>query len=62
MNYKGKDEPFADHVNRCGFDYNEDLGNIVQFYNPVNYSAGAHTAVSEGGDYTLRYTINVTPP
>ena len=48
----------------------EVLGNIVKFYNPpgfsyepIGYGAGAHTnVVSSKGDYTLRYTIAVTPP
>ena len=48
----------------------EILGNIVKFYNPpgqsyepIGYGAGAHTnVVSSKGDYTLKYTIAVTPP
>jgi hypothetical protein len=56
---------------RCGFDnYDDVLGNIVKFYNPpgrsyepVGWGAGSHTnVVSDTGDYTLRYTINVTSP
>ena len=49
---------------------NERLGNIVklyfppgQSYEPIGYGAGAHTnVISDKGDYTLRYTITVTPP
>lgn len=56
--------------NDCGYDDSEVLGNIVKFYNPpgqsyepIGYGAGAHTnVVSSKGDYTLRYTIAVTPP
>lgn len=34
-----------------------------QSYEPVGYGAGAHTKVySDTGDFTLRYTITVTPP
>ena len=46
------------------------IAKIVKFYNPpgssyepIGYGAGAHTnVVSDRGDYTLRYTITVTPP
>jgi len=56
--------------NDCGYNDSEFLGNIVKFYNPpgqsyepIGYGAGAHTnVVSSKGDYTLRYTIFVTPP
>ena len=49
---------------------NERLGNIVklyfppgQSYEPIGYGAGSHTnVISDKGDYTLRYTITVTPP
>jgi hypothetical protein len=45
------------------FDINEKSGRIVKFYDPVGYGEGAHTrVVSDTGDYTLRYTIAVTPP
>jgi hypothetical protein len=52
------------------YDDSEVLGNIVKFYNPpgqsyepIGYGAGVHTnVVSNKGDYTLRYTIAVTPP
>jgi hypothetical protein len=51
-------------------DANEILGTITKFYfppgssyEPIGYGAGAHTnVVSDTGDFTLRYTIAVTPP
>ncbi len=54
----------------CGYGGSEELGNIIKFYNPpgssyepIGYGAGSHTnVVSDKGDYTLRYTITVTPP
>ncbi len=61
----------------CGFgtnnllvNDNEKLGTITKFYfppgssyEPIGYGAGAHTnVVSDTGDFTLRYTIAVTPP
>jgi hypothetical protein len=49
---------------------NDILGTITKFYfppgssyEPIGYGAGAHTnVVSDTGDFTLRYTIAVTPP
>jgi hypothetical protein len=49
---------------------NDILGKITKFYlppgssyEPIGYGAGAHTdVVSDTGDFTLRYTIAVTPP
>ena len=42
---------------------NDRIGNIIKFYNPVDYGAGAHTrVVSSANDFILRYTITVTPP
>jgi hypothetical protein len=49
---------------------NEILGTITKFYlppgssyEPIGYGAGAHTnVVSDTRDFTLRYTITVTPP
>ena len=65
-------EPINAYINRmvpsddlsfvCALDYNERLGNLIKFYRPVSYGAGAHTIVNNAGDYTLRYTITVTPP
>ena len=50
--------------------YNDRLGNLIKFYEPpgqsyepIGWGAGAHTnVVSDTGDFTLRYTITVTPP
>jgi hypothetical protein len=50
------------HEGICGFDSNDKLGRIIEFYNPVGYGAGVHTIKSNEGDITLRYTITVTPP
>ena len=54
----------------CGYGDSEVLGNIIRFYNPpgqsyepIGYGAGSHTnVVSDKGDYTLRFTITVSPP
>jgi hypothetical protein len=47
----------------CAIDSNDRLGDIIKFYPPIGYGAGAHTnVVSSTGDFTLRYTIFVTPP
>jgi hypothetical protein len=42
---------------------NDILGVITKIYEAPSYGAGAHTnVVSSTGDFTLRYTITVTPP
>ena len=42
---------------------NDRIGNLIKFYNPVDYGKGAHTnVVSSTGNFTLRYTTTVTPP
>ena len=49
---------------------NERIDNIVKLYSALSklwansgYGAGSHTnVISDKGDYTLRYTITVTPP
>ena len=46
----------------CLFNPNDDLGDIVKVYNPTGYGAGFHADKSDTGDFTLRYTISVTPP
>lgn len=44
-------------------DTNDILGTITKIYEAPAYGAGAHTNVrSSTGDFTLRYTITVTPP
>ena len=65
-----KEDAIIRHTTFCAFDSNERLGNLIKFYGPpgqsyepAGYGAGAHTnVVSDTGDYTLRYTITVTPP
>jgi hypothetical protein len=56
---------------KCGHDdgihyplnTNDILGVITKIYEAPAYGAGAHTnVVSSTGDFTLRYTITVTPP
>ena len=62
--------PNFDYSYYCAYDENERLGNLIKFYGPpgqsyepIGYGAGAHTnVVSDTGDFTLRYTITVTPP
>jgi hypothetical protein len=47
----------------CPIDSNDRIGNVIKFYNPVDYGAGAHTSVvSSTTDFILRYTITVKPP
>ena len=42
----------------CG----ESLGLVNKIYDPPTYGEGAHTnVISSTGDFTLRYTISVTP-
>jgi hypothetical protein len=44
-------------------DPNDRLGLVTRIYPAPGYGAGAHTkVVSDQRDYTLRYTITVTPP
>lgn len=38
------------------------LGRIKVFYDPTAYGAGPHEVKSHTGDFTLNYTISVTPP
>ena len=62
--------PSHDYSYYCAYDENERLGNLIKFYGPpgqsyepIGYGAGTHTnVVSDTGDFTLRYTITVTPP
>jgi hypothetical protein len=57
--------PSYDNSVVCTFGSNNDrIDNLIKFYGPVDYGAGAHTNVVSnlGGDFTLRYTITVTPP
>jgi hypothetical protein len=46
----------------CAIDSNDRLGDIIKFYPPIGYGTGAHSIGTNAGDYTLRYTITVTPP
>ena len=63
--------PSKDYSVICVLGSNNDvIGNLIKFYEPpgqsyepVGWGAGAHTnVVSDTGDFTLRYTITVTPP
>ena len=65
-------DPINGYINRmvpsddlsliCAIDSNDRIGNIIKFYNPVDYGAGAHSVASSGADFILRYTITVKPP
>ena len=46
----------------CVYNPSDRLGNIIQFYKPVGYGAGAHEEFANNADYILRYTITVVPP
>lgn len=46
----------------CTFNQNDAIGYVVKAYAPTGYDAGSHTDVSNLRDFTLRYTIIVTPP
>jgi hypothetical protein len=56
--------PSYDNSVVCTFGSDNDrIGNLIKFYEPVDYGAGAHTnVVSSTGDFTLRYTITAKPP
>jgi hypothetical protein len=60
--YQNRIAPSDDLSLVCPIDYNDRIGNIIKFYNPVDYGAGAHTNVySSQSDFILRYTITVKP-
>jgi hypothetical protein len=44
----------------CFGDDNDPISSDQTFYQPTKYGAGSH--FDTAGDYTLRYTISVTPP
>jgi hypothetical protein len=46
----------------CKLSPNDSLGTINKIYDPTGYGAGPHGEASDAGDFTLRYTISVTPP
>jgi hypothetical protein len=46
----------------CKFNKNDDIGDIVKAYDAVGYGAGPHFDKSDKGDFSLAYTISVTPP
>jgi hypothetical protein len=46
----------------CKLNSNDDIGDIIKSYNPTGYGAGPHADISDKGDFTLRYSLNVIPP
>jgi hypothetical protein len=46
----------------CKLNPNDVLGVINKLYPPTSYGEGSHSEKSDAGDFTLRYTISVTPP
>ena len=43
----------------CKVNANDDIGKIVQTYDPPRFGAGPHTVKSDAGDFTLTYSIAV---
>jgi hypothetical protein len=61
--YQNQIAPSDDLSLICEIDSNDRIGNVIKFYNPVDYGAGAHTNVlNSQSDFVLRYTITVKPP
>jgi hypothetical protein len=46
----------------CKLNPNDSIGAINNLYDPTAYGAGSHEEKSDSGDFTLRYSIDVTPP
>ncbi|MEP6576079.1 MAG: hypothetical protein ABJB85_06610 [Nitrososphaerota archaeon] len=46
----------------CKLNPNDTIGIVNKVYDPTAYGAGSHEEKSDSGDFTLRYSIGVTPP
>lgn len=53
-------ELIKDHltIGQCNWDR---LGTLKEFYDPIDFQKGIHEVKSSSGDFTLRYTVYVTP-